>query len=172
MNSFKLFSLVLFLVGCGAASNKPCTPQVTIDGVMKELLQFASRGSNGSDVLYRLVGISDPDASSGGLYLAHGPFNTADGYVIKDVEIRNFKSNDARFVLVRMHMQPCLMLDDMKTRYGSAVLHHLPPSPHAPASTGSALYTIDMPGGTQVTFGSESIEKRCVTSMSANFRPH
>lgn len=164
-------------VACGADKRGTETPSQSIapqdiNGITKVMLEFAMKDTTPSSLVRAITG-TPPITNLSTEYQTyrHGAFESMDGYLITDLEVRvrsgGFDSAD--FILLHLSDDPCLSLEPFAHSIGAVSEVFFPPSPHATNSTSARGYKLHAGDGGELVISSRGNESRsCVTLITAS----
>jgi hypothetical protein len=176
-----IFSFVLLV---GASSFASCSadkrhadvplPPVSpadIVSITSQLLHFASAETKPSSLVHAVTGAPpdvDPSREHWGYH--HGAFQSMDGYLVTDLEVRVRSGgfDAASFILLHVDDDPCLSLESLARSMGAADKVYFPPSPHAPNGTSAQGYALNTRAGGRLVISSRGKPWNCVTLVTAS----
>ncbi|HZW19319.1 hypothetical protein [Luteimonas lutimaris] len=170
----------LFAASCatfGADKRRTDAPQQSIaasdiTGIAKVMIEFARKATTPSALVRAITGTS-PSADPSTEYWTyhHGAFESTDGYVVTDLEVRVRPGgfDTAPFILLHLSGDPCLPLESFARATGAVSEVFFPPSPHAANSTSARGYELVTANGGKLVISSRGKSSpSCVTLITAS----
>lgn len=176
----KLLCIVLIAASCVACSadkhhTDPPSRSVAprdINDITKVMLEFARTDTTPSSLVRAITGTPPTtDLSTEYRTYHHGAFESMDGYLITDLEVRVRSGgfDAASFILLHLSDDPCLSLEPFARSAGTVNEVFFPASPHATNGTSARGYALDVENGGELMISSRGDESRsCVTLITTS----
>ena len=164
-------------VACGTDNRHDGTPQPSIatsdvNGITQVMIKFAKRITTASSLVRAITGTPPvADLSNEDWTYHHEAFESTDGYLVTDLEIRVRAGgfDMASFILLHLDDDPCLPIESFARSVGAVSEVFFPPSPHAANSTPARGYElVTANGGKLVIVSRGNDPQSCVTLITAS----